>query len=460
MDIAEVLKLADKIVFAKTGKHLDYLQEAILRGTLQQRTYTEIAEEVYSSTSHVRNVGSELWQILSEGLGKDVSKASCKAILKKKGDFYNFSSFIGGIVGDFASINHLNICTEPSLSPTDTQQTESTLDKLHLDLGDAPEIFSFYDRTSELATLERWIIQERCRFVALLGISGIGKTAIAIRLIDEIKTHFDYIIYRSLRFSPSLNATLTNLLQIFCQPAEISDSVEAQLSQLLNYLRQSRCLIVLDDVQAIFSSGQLAGHYKSGCEEYHHFFQLIAEVSHNSCVMVVNWEKPKEVAKLERENHPVRSLCLGSLGAAAKEILREYELADEEAWDTLIDTYQGNPLWLALTASLIQDLFGGRVAEFLQYEGLILSEALRSQLEQQFQRLTALEQAVMAQLASETAPVALLHLSQTSRFSPFELVDAMQSLKMRFLVDAKEQKKVTLFSLNPVLKQYVKIRYF
>ena len=43
MDIAEVLRLADKLIFAKTGKHLYYLQEVIMRGTLQDTTYTQIA---------------------------------------------------------------------------------------------------------------------------------------------------------------------------------------------------------------------------------------------------------------------------------------------------------------------------------------------------------------------------------------------------------------------------------
>jgi hypothetical protein len=81
VDIAEVLQLADDLVFAKTGKHLDYLQEAILRGTLQERTYSQIADEVYSSTSHVRNVGHELWKIISQGLGKNITKANFRYIL-------------------------------------------------------------------------------------------------------------------------------------------------------------------------------------------------------------------------------------------------------------------------------------------------------------------------------------------------------------------------------------------
>jgi DNA-directed RNA polymerase specialized sigma24 family protein len=65
-----MLKLADEIVFAKTGQHLDDLQEAVLRGTLQRDKYKEIAKDFDCSESRIRKVGAELWQILSEQLGK------------------------------------------------------------------------------------------------------------------------------------------------------------------------------------------------------------------------------------------------------------------------------------------------------------------------------------------------------------------------------------------------------
>ena len=65
-----------EIVFAKTGQHLDNLQEAILRGTIQRETYTKIARIFTVTESRVRQVGSELWQILSEELGEDVSKSN------------------------------------------------------------------------------------------------------------------------------------------------------------------------------------------------------------------------------------------------------------------------------------------------------------------------------------------------------------------------------------------------
>ncbi|MFB2982418.1 AAA family ATPase [Microseira sp. BLCC-F43] len=446
------MKFADELVFAHTGKHLDYLQDAILRGTLQGEKYGKIAEEAHVSEGHVRDIAYELWKILSEVLGEDITKANFRAILKR-GNFYYVSSASGK---SFVGINNVNICPETSQSTQVKQQPQETSNQSRIDLGDAPEIFSFYGRKDELANLENWILQDRCRIIALLGINGIGKTTLSLRLIEQIKTHFDYVIYPSLRFSPSLNGTLTNLLQIFSPEADIPDSIETQLSQLMDYLRKYRCLIVLDDVQMLFSEGQLAGQYKSGYEDYRLFFKRISEACHQSCLVLNCWEKPREVAEIETKNNCVRSFVLGSLGIAAKEILRYQKLSDEDCWETLSDTYQGNPLWLELTAILIQELFGGRVEEFLQCDALILDDSLKAQLDQQFQRLTQPEQAVMTQLANESEPVALPQLFQTVQLSASDLLNAMRSLGRRLLLETKEQGKTTFFSLNPVLKPYVK----
>ncbi|MEG4427051.1 MULTISPECIES: ATP-binding protein [unclassified Microcoleus] len=456
MDIAEVLKLADELIFAKTGEHIDYLQKAILEGTLQGRTYPEIAEATHSSEGHTRDIGSKLWQILSEGFGEEITKRNFRAILKK-GKFCNFSPAIGR---DNVTVNNnLNICQERTRSPTEAQNPQPTPKQLQIDLGDAPEIFTFFDRTSELSTLENWITQERTRLIALLGISGIGKTTLSLSLIDRIKTQFDYVIYRSLRFSPTLDPTLTNLLQIFSQQSEIPQNIETKIAKILDYLRKNRCLIVLDDVQMLLGSGQLAGQYKTGHEDYQLFFKLIAEVCHQSCLILNSWEKPREIARLSKDNHPVRCLVLGSLGEAAKEILNSQKLFDEETWSTLIDIYQGNPLWLEFTATLIQELFGGRVSEFLQCEMPILDEGLQSQLSQPFGRLTAAELAVMVHLANQLEPVAVSQIFNKIPFSPSEIVNAVRSLGNRFLLDTQEQEEITLFSLNSVVKQYVKTQY-
>ena len=66
MNFKEVLKIADELVFTKTGKHLDHLQQQILRATLQSENYKEIAKKLDKSEGYVRQTGSQLWQIFSD----------------------------------------------------------------------------------------------------------------------------------------------------------------------------------------------------------------------------------------------------------------------------------------------------------------------------------------------------------------------------------------------------------
>jgi len=70
----------------------------------------------------------------------------------------------------------------------------------------------------------------------------------------------------------------------------------------------------------------------------------------------------------------MRSLQLDGLGVAAGEILREKCLREPEKWETLINTYRDHPLWLKIVAAMIQELFSGRVTEFLKYDMLFLAE--------------------------------------------------------------------------------------
>ena len=89
MDISEIVQLADELVFIKTGEHLDYLQEAILRGTLQGHKYWKIAQETHASEGYVRDVGSKLWKILSEELGEEITKANFRAKIDKATVYQN-----------------------------------------------------------------------------------------------------------------------------------------------------------------------------------------------------------------------------------------------------------------------------------------------------------------------------------------------------------------------------------
>src|SRR5713101_4430204 len=80
------------------------------------------------------------------------------------------------------------------------------------DWGEAIDVSAFYGRERELVELERWIVDERCRLVALLSRGGYGKTMLSVKLTQQIERHFDVVIWRSLQNAPPLERLLAEYL--------------------------------------------------------------------------------------------------------------------------------------------------------------------------------------------------------------------------------------------------------
>lgn len=224
-----VLNLLDELVFAKTDQHLDYLQKTILQGTLEGYKYSEVAKESHLSEGHIRDSASELWKILSEVLGEDITKSNIRAVLKKS-QFYNHIS--SG--RDFVSLNNVNLCTSNlSASNGNNHQSQPDNNRTYLDLGHIPEITQFYGRVAELNNLETWIVAEKYRLVTVLGLKGIGKTTLSLKLVDKIKNSFNYVIRRSLYFCPKLDELLSEILPSINPQLKLSQSLDKKLNLAL-----------------------------------------------------------------------------------------------------------------------------------------------------------------------------------------------------------------------------------
>jgi transcriptional regulator with XRE-family HTH domain len=57
------------------------------------------------------------------------------------------------------------------------------------DWGEAPDVGRFYGRQVELALLKQWLIADHCQLVGVLGLGGIGKTALATKLAIQIAAY-------------------------------------------------------------------------------------------------------------------------------------------------------------------------------------------------------------------------------------------------------------------------------
>jgi len=448
MKVEEALATLEEIL----GKGaLNDLQELIVRQSWEQKTYPEIAASSGYDDGYIKYVGFQLWKALSDALGERVSKNNFRSALRRWRSLNNSAKWDAGETRDSG------LSTEHPLLNTSVRIQDSAL-TCHQKWGEAIDVSVFYGRSAELATLEQWIIQHRCRLVAVLGIGGVGKTALSVKLAEQIQDKFEYVIWRSLHNAPTIDYLLASVIPFISDRQEIAlpENVSSRSLKLLDYLQKHRCLLVLDNVETILS-GSKAGHYREGYEEYGELFKRIGELRHNSCLVLTSREKPKEVATLEGKSLPVRSFTLSGLTTTdGQEIFKNKGnfIGSASDWQTLIQSYAGNPLALKIVATTISDLFAGDVARFLA-QGAVIFGDIQDLLNQQFNRLSDLETEIMYWLAINREPVAISELQADilSLLTPAQLIGLIEFLERRSLIES-----AGLFTLQPVLMEYVTTR--
>ncbi len=330
-----------------------------------------------------------------------------------------------------------------------------------IDWGEAPNIGQFYDRNVELSVLKHWIERDCYRLVAILGMGGVGKTCLAVTLVNQIKDSFDFVFWRSLQNVPSLVNVLQDCIQHISlqQRVELSENVNEPISLLLEYLRKHRCLIVLDNVESVLQVGSRAGLYHEEYKRYGELLRRIGETRHQSCLLLTSRETPKDVSLLEADGASTRCYRLGGLRLVdGKKLLKERGLRGSKAdWQALVDCYAGNPLALKLVSQFIREVCDGDIAGFLEEEKALISD-IREVLEQQFSRLSTQEKEIMYWLAIEREAVSLNDLQENILHYPVTkrgLQDALQSLQRRHLIETRNAR----FALQNVVMEYMTDRF-
>jgi WD40 repeat protein/predicted ATPase/DNA-binding SARP family transcriptional activator len=331
-----------------------------------------------------------------------------------------------------------------------------TLSPLH-DWGEMPAVDFFTGRAGELAQVTAWLAPPfdkltasgapAARLVSILGLGGMGKTTLAAAVTQAVAPHFGVVIWRSLLNTPPPEELLGHWLQILTRQrlTTLPTSLDEQLRLLLDYLRQERCLLVLDNVESIFSADEAqgrAGVTRPGYEGYDQLFQRLAGSDHQSCLLLTSREQPYALLRLGRQAQEtsgrIRVLGLTGLDQQAGQALLQSNGLHASAQEAaqLIDNYSGNPLALQIVAATIADFFGGDVAAFRQEEGGLF-DGMRVVLDQQFARLSPLEREILIWLAIEREAVTVptLRSNFVQPVTTREFLEALQALQNRSLLE-------------------------
>jgi WD40 repeat protein len=400
---------------------LGIAQELVFKQSWAGNKYSDMAIDEGYDLGYIKDVGSELWRSLSKALNEKVTKNNLREVLKRYAQ---------------------------------QQATNSKISQIHM--GEAIDVAKFCGRSQELETLSKWILGDRCRVITILGMGGLGKTSLSVKIAEQLQSEFDYVIWRSLRHAPAFDDKIGECIKIFSRQEVVTlpNDPHEQITCLIEYFRKSRCLLILDNFDTLLEQGQGTGAYLDGYADYGELLWRMGETNHQSCVLITSRKKPAEIVALEGDGLSVRTLALSGLDLEAGKMilaLKGLLISDAEA-SQLVECYSGNPLALKIAATSIRDLYGGNVNHFLA-SGITLFNGISNLLSQQLYRLSDLQNQVMYWLAIHRESISLteLHNVFTPSLPKLQLMEVLESLVNCNLIERDRYG----FTQQPVVMEYV-----
>jgi tetratricopeptide (TPR) repeat protein len=282
--------------------------------------------------------------------------------------------------------------------------------------GEAPEGDRFFDRTPELDTLKSWLMADPAPVVMLWGAGGIGKTALAARTVREIAPHFDRVIWRSLRRTPTWDDLFPT---------------------------GDRALLVVDDLETLSPSeiGENWGRH------------LQARADSGTPTLLIGWEPPAALISLIEDQATLQMLELNGLpDSEAEKLLANGKLTPVDAHfrTELIHLYGGNPRLLQLISTQFFNRFLETPLQLIQQTTLNVEKIIRQYRDD----WNDLEPQLLCWLALHNRPVAREELTENLMVTEdaIALTPILESLEARSLIESVAGDR---FILSPAVRRLI-----
>ena len=261
------------------------------------------------------------------------------------------------------------------------------------------------------------------------------------------QTQYNCLIWKSLSSCPDLLSLLEQIFSDVNHP--IIQDVTQGIKQLIKLLQQRCCLLILDGLEAVLSN-------KESASAYHHFIEILSQSRHQSCILITSREK----LSIIDNNSPIfRCLTLQGLAKTdAVKLLQSQGFTGKElGLSALVKLYRGNPLAIKLIIPLIQSVFAGNIAAFLNQNTIVIGDRLNSILQKQFEQLFDLERDILYWLAIWQEPVSFSRLQSHFLISvnPASILAGIAGLEKRSLLEKWVSENEYSFTLQPLIMKFV-----
>ena len=400
---------------------LTSLEEAVLRGSLTRLSYTKIGSSAGYTAKTAKQAGYKLWKDLSKLLGKRVTKSNCRQKLH----------YLLDSVDQPATILVTNAVPVIDAVPPGQNREE-----------DLSETSGCIGRSEEINYLMRQIQQGR-QLILIGGLAGSGKTALVEALTEQAQG-FDAVLRFRAEDIPTPEA-LCRALARHCQFSINETALGQSLQEFIFLLQQHRWLVVIDQTEALYQAGVLAGSLKPESSAYERWLKRLNDDRHRSCFLWVGRELPSFWRGIETKT--INGLLLAD---ACTLIQRTVYLTGTDAdWQQLHTLCSGLPGLMRLVTNWIAEHCGQQIASFITSLHP-LPAAFRNELQATLNRLSPIEVRLARQLVMQPLKYADLEALSRNGLRLQELHQAWESLHERGLLQAV-QENASLQQLKPLL---------